>query len=112
MWFYVLFTLYAIELVTLFAGMVYVSELWLKRTAYINPHLSGRSLKWAALTPFRWVLYISSDAHAVWDVCRGINTDLPHMQSALKQKAVREALSLVIGVITILVLSGYKFGEE
>ena len=112
MWFYVLFTLYAIELVTLFAGMVYVSELWLKRTTHINPHLSGRRLKWAALIPFGWFVYMYTDAYAVWDLCRGVNTVLPNVQEALKQKAVREALSLVIGVITILVLSGYKFGDK
>jgi len=112
MWFHVLFTLYAIELVTLFAGMVYVSELWLKRTTYINPHLSGSRLKWAALIPFGWFVYMYTDAYAVWDLCKEINTDLPDMQEALKQKAFREALSLFVGVITILVLSGYKFGDK
>lgn len=112
MWFHVLFTLYAIELCTLFAGMVYVSMLWLKRTSYVNMHLQGARLKWAALIPFGWFIYMYTDAYAVWSACKVLNTDLNVVQSALKQKAAREALSLFVGVLTILVLSGYKFGEK
>lgn len=112
MWFYILFTLYAIELVTLFGGMVYVSELWLKRTVYINPHLQGARLKWAAIIPFGWFIYIYTDAYAVWDICRAIDVNTPDMQDALFQKSLRELLSLFIGVITILVLIGYKFGDK
>lgn len=112
MWVWILFIAYFIELVVLFGGIAYVTGPWLKRQNYVNPHLSGRRLKVAALIPFGWFIYIYTDAYAVYDLLKLVKTVTPEIESALKQKTARQVLSLVIGTINTMVLTGHKFGEE
>lgn len=112
MWMRLLFSAYITELLVLLSGVCYVTHLWLKRQTYVNPYLSGRRLKVAAIIPFAWFIYIYSDAYAVYDLIKTIKTITPSIESALMQKALRQFLSLFTGTITTLVLIGYKFGEE
>jgi len=107
----VLFSLYALELAMLFICMVYVFKLWLQRETVINEYLSGSRLKWAALIPFGWFVYIYADAYAVYDLLHNVDARTPQIESALIQKSLRQALSLIIGVINTNVLIG-KLGKN
>jgi len=107
----ILFSLYALELAMLFIGMVYVFKLWLQRETVVNEYLSGSRLKWAALIPFGWFIYIYSDAYAVYDLLSGVKDYTAEIDTALKQKALRQALSLIVGCINTNVLIG-KLGKN
>ena len=105
-WLIFLFTLYAIELAVLLSGVYYVFRLWLTRQTFVNPHLSGTRLKWAAIIPIGWFIYIYTDAYAVYKLC--VASHWIVSETAIKQKALRQLLSLVIGMINTAVLTGFK----
>ncbi len=111
MWITVLFALYALELMMLIIGMAYVTKLWMQRSTHVNEYLSGTRLIWAGLVPFGWFIYIYSDAYAVYDLLHGITAYTEEINTALKQKALRQALSLLVGCINTNVLIG-KLGKN
>lgn len=111
MWLTMLFTFYALELLMLIIGMAYVTKLWIKRTTHVNEYLSGSRLKWAALVPFGWFIYIYTDAYAMYDLVDSVHAYTAEIDNAIKQKALRQALSLVVGCINTNVLIG-KLGKN
>lgn len=98
------------ELIMLIAGMAYVAKLWMQRSAHINEYLSGRLIR-AGVVPFGWFIYIYTDAYAVYDLLKVVHDYTAHIYSAIKQKALRQALSLVVGCINTNVLIG-KLGKN
>lgn len=111
MWITVLFALYAMELLMLTIGMAYVAKLWIQRNTRVNEYLSGTRLMWASIVPFGWFIYIYSDAYAVYDLLHGVTTYTAEIDTAIKQKALRQALSLLVGCINTNVLIG-KLGKN
>ena len=111
MWMTILFAEYALELLMLIAGMAYVVKLWIQRNTRINEYLSGTRLIWAGIVPFGWFIYIYTDAYAVYDLLRSVHEYSQQIDIAIKQKALRQALSLVVGCINTNVLIG-KLGKN
>ena len=111
MWLTMLFTFYALELLMLIIGMAYVTKLYIQRSTHINEYLSGTRLMWAGLIPFGWFIYIYCDAYAVYDLLHAVGHYTSDIDSAIKQKALRQALSLVVGCINTNVLIG-KLGKN
>ena len=111
MWITLLFTLYAMELIMLIAGMAYVSKLWMQRSTHVNEYLSGTRLIWAGVVPFGWFIYIYTDAYDVYELLKVVHDYTAQIDSAIKQKALRQALSLVVGCINTNVLIG-KLGKN
>lgn len=106
----VLFALYVMELITLFIGMVYVIHAWLNRKRKMNEHLQGRRMIAGFCLPFLWFFYIASDCYHVYALSEALQWRIPN--SIYWDKALREGVSLVGGLLTSLFIIGYKFGDK
>lgn len=106
----VLFILYTCELATLFTAAVYVVYSWLNRKKELNPHLKGNRMKAGFLLPFIWLFYIGADCYHTYLLSELLNWEIP--ASIYWDKAFREGVSLVGGLLTSLFIIGYKFGEK
>jgi hypothetical protein len=106
----VLYTIYALEILSLMGCLGYVAYLHVKRDTYINPYLKGRRLKVGAVLPFVWITYVMMDAYIVHRAGTPIDWEIPSF--AINLKIVLQILSLIGSIILALLLMGCKFGDK
>ena len=104
---YLLFFLYAVELLLMVASMSYAFVLLCQKKRYLNQYLKGRRLIIAGYLPVIWFIYIYSDAYEVWKICEAAGWQVS--DASVEWKAFRQGLSTIGAVITLFLLSGYDF---
>lgn len=107
---YILFILYAMELITMMVAIGYVGCLFMQKKPVLNKYLQGRRLKVAALLPVIWFTYTFTDAYTVYQAGSGVHWVLP--DQSLRIKIIMQAISLIGGLIVAMFVMGCKFGDK